>query len=160
MLSYLDKLTDDNFVFILDYITDSIENKIELLNKKMRKLKVKLNPLSITNYEYCKLKFICIDYDNVNYCLNNYLFNTLMTYPKIIFIYIYQNENLIFISKELKNPTYLDILIEANKAVVITEDYDNRFLEDLREVINKNSIRYENIKFKKNVTYYEFVLSC
>ena len=83
-----------------------------------------------------------------------------MTYPKIIFIYIYQNENLIFISKELKNPTYLDILIEANKAVVITEDYDNRFLEDLREVINKNSIRYENIKFKKNVKYYEFVLSC
>ena len=83
-----------------------------------------------------------------------------MSYPKIIFIYIYQNENLIFISKELKNPTYLDILIEANKAVVITEDYDNIFLEDLREVINKNSIRYENIKFKKNVKYYEFVLSC
>jgi len=83
-----------------------------------------------------------------------------MSYPKIIFIYIYQNENIIFISKELKNPTYLDILIEANKAVVITEDSDNRFLEDLREVINKNSIRYENIKFKKNVKYYEFVLSC
>jgi hypothetical protein len=83
-----------------------------------------------------------------------------MSYPKIIFIYIYQNENIIFISKELKNPTYLDILIEANKAVVITENYDNRFLEDLREVINKKSIRYENIKFKKNVKYYEFVLSC
>ena len=160
MSSYLDKLTDDNFVFILEYIADSIENKIDLLNEKMRKLKVKINPLSITNYEYCKRKIICIDYDNVSYCLNNYLFNTLNTYPKIIFIYIYQNENLIFISKELKNPTYLDILIEANKAVVITEDYDNRYLEDLREVINKNAIRYENIKFKKKVKYYEFVLSC
>jgi len=159
MLSYLDKLTDDNFVFILEYIADSIENKIDLLNEKMRKLKVKLNPLSITNYEYCKQNFICIHYDNVSYCLNNYLFNTMGAY-KIIFIYIYQNENLIFISKELKNPTYLDILIEANKAVVITEDYDNRYLEDLREVINKKSIRYENIKFKKNIKYYEFVLSC
>jgi len=159
MSSHLDKLTDDNFVFILEYIADSIENKIDLLNEKMRKLKVKLNPLNITNYEYCKQNFICIHYDNVSYCLNNYLFNTLGAY-KIIFIYIYQNENLIFISKELKNPTYLDILIEANKAVVITEDYDNRYLEDLREVINKKSIRYENIKFKKNIKYYEFVLSC
>ena len=102
MLSYLDKLTDDNFVFILEYITDSIENKIELLNKKMRKLKVKLNPLSITNYEYCKLKFICIDYDNVNYCLNNYLFNTLMSYPKIIFIIFIKTKTLYSLARNLK----------------------------------------------------------
>tara|TARA_B110000444_G_scaffold109449_1_gene103319 strand:+ start:3225 stop:3707 length:483 start_codon:yes stop_codon:yes gene_type:complete len=160
MASYLDKLTDDNFVYILEYITNCIENKIEIIDEKLRKLNVKINPLIITNYEYCKRKFICIDYDNVSYCLNNYLFNTLGTYHNIIFIYIYQNENLLFISKELKNPTYLDILIEANKAVVITDDYDNRYLDDLREVVNKNLIRYENIKFKKDVKYYEFVLSC
>jgi hypothetical protein len=69
MSSYLDKLTDDNFVFILEYIADSIENKIDLLNEKMRKRKVKINPLSITNYEYCKRKFICIDSK-----INNYFF--------------------------------------------------------------------------------------
>ena len=163
MNTYLDLLTDDNMEIILNYITDGIDNKIKLLNKKINKLKRKLKPLSISYYEDEEIKMTCIDYEWCDFSMQDtYLFSNFDEDTEIILISTHDDffggENgRTYISKKLYKPTYLDILIEANKSIKITGDYHHRFLEGLNP-ISKHYLLDVGIRPKRNVKYFEFML--
>jgi hypothetical protein len=172
-MSYLDLLKDDNMEMIFKYATDDLEQTILKLSKNINKLKLRLRPLSI-NY-YSEEDYIDIRYDNVVYSMDNYLFNTfqdeedlsaiqfLSAKPCIVIIkyfneYFSNGDGMTFISNKLKSPTYLDILIEANKAVLITDDYHHVFLEGIARISNEKLLNYFNIRPNKYINYYEFIM--
>ena len=97
--------------------------------------------------------------------MNKYLFNNLNKKSdyNVIFINIYNEffsdgTGETFISLPLHNPTYLDILIEANKSIIITKNYVHTSLKGLYYIPNNNLLHYVGIKPKKNIKYYEFIL--
>lgn len=171
-MSYLELLKDDNMELILKYVTDDLEATILKLSKKINKLNVKLRPLSI--YYYGEDDYTDIRYDNVVYSMDNYLFNNFydedscvkqcLSKKSGIVIIKYFNEyfsngiGMTFISNKLKSPTYLDILIEANKAVLVTDDYHHVFLEGIAKINNEKLFNYFNIQPNKYISYYEFIM--
>ena len=168
MKNYLDIITDDNMLYILELITDDIEYSIYLLEIKINKLKIKLQPLQIIYYGedggYKHEYYTQISYNYVNYCMGKYLFKNIESNSNIVLINIYNDffgsiGGYTFISKKIYNPTYLDILIEANKSIIITGDYHHTFLEGLKIIQNNEIINYIGINPKKNINYYEFILS-
>ena len=62
----------------------------------------------------------------------------------MIFFFEHENGNT-FISKRLKNSTYYDILVEANKSVIITGYYHHTFLEGLNCILNDKLFEYAGI---------------
>lgn len=163
--NYLDLLTDDNFELILDVATNSIEANIEKINRKIKTLKAKLNKLRIDYYYYNNLKYTNISYIYVNYCMDNYLYNNFQKKENVVFVNIYDENNSYninigktFISKPMKNPTYLDILIEANKSIIITDDYEHIFLEGFSELSRYELERLIGIKPNRNTKYYELIM--
>ena len=165
MANYLDILTYDNMEYILELIIYNIEISIDLVNNKINKLKHKLKPLQIKYYHEYDIynSYTNIRYDYVNYCMCKYLFKSIEKDSYIILINKYDGffcsiEGKTFISKKIYNPTYLDILIEANKSVIITGDYHHIFLEGLKKIQNNEIINYIGINPKKNINYYEFIL--
>tara|TARA_B100000795_G_scaffold171437_1_gene129225 strand:- start:2160 stop:2702 length:543 start_codon:yes stop_codon:yes gene_type:complete len=164
MENYLDILTYDNIEYILELITYNIEITINLVNNKINKLNNKLKPLQIKYYDEYDIynNYTNIKYDYVNYCICKYLFKSIEKYSYIILINKYDDffgsiEGKTFISKKMYNPTYLDILIEANKSVIITGDYHRTFLEGLKKIKNNEIKNYIGINPEKNINYYEFV---
>ena len=161
-INYLDLLTDDLIEKILDILTKDYDNQISLLDDKIKTIKKLLEPLSsyydkVEDYNY-------INYDNIYYSINKRLFERVYS-DNIILINKYDKlfsvENAVgddYISKTLHNPTYLDILAEANKSVVYTGDYHHIFLEGINKIDNKNVYKYVGITPKDNYKYYEFIL--
>jgi len=167
MKNYLDIITDDNMLYILELITDDIEYSIYLLEIKINKLKIKLQPLQIIYYgedgEYKHEYYTQISYNYVNYCMGKYLFKNIESNSNIVLINIYNDffgsiGGYTFISKKLYNPTYLDILIEANKSVIITGDYHNTFLGGVELIPNNKIFRYFGFYPKKYIKYFELIL--
>ena len=162
---YIDILTDDIFEKILNIRCDVIDNEINLLNKKLKSLKIKLNPLLIEHLDENDEDYesLCIVYDIVGYGMPNYLFSNINDDNYIIIISLYDSffgeengEN--YISKKLFKPTYFDILIESLKAVNKTKDFNHTFLEGLNPIFNNNIFQYAGIRPKQNINYYEFMM--
>ena len=127
---------------ILNISEKDIENKIILTENKIKKVQDILAPLVINNNN--------ILYENVYYCMQNYLFSNL--YENIILIndpYIYGSGE-IYTSKVLKNPTYYDILKEASNSVKETDDYCHIYMKKLEKINNYNK--------QTNINYYEIIL--
>ena len=127
---------------ILNISEKDIENKIILTENKIKKVQDILAPLVINNNN--------ILYENVYYCMQNYLFSNL--YENIILIndpYIYGSGE-IYTSKVLKNPTYYDILKEASKSVKETDDYCHIYMKKLEKINNYDK--------QTNINYYEIIL--
>jgi len=158
-MNYLDLLNDDLVEKILDNITDDIDTEIKILNRKINKINKDLKYLIIDSY---KGKII-IHYVNVSYCINKYLFSKFKTNKDIILINVFgeffgEEDGSTYISDRLKNPSYYDILIEANKSVIITGDYHHTYLEGLNYIPNNNLFEYSGIRPNRNIEYYEFIL--
>lgn len=162
VMNYLDLLTDDLIEKILETSTEDYDNQISLLDDKTKIIKKLLEPLS---YYYDEEEnYNCISYDNIYYSIKNKLFERVND-DNMIIINKYDNffsvENAVgddYISRTLHNPTYLDILIEANKSVVYTADYHHIFLEGINKIENENVYEYFGIIPKYNYNYYEFIL--
>ena len=69
-----------------------------------------------------------------------------------------EEDGITFISNRMVKPSYYDILIEANKSIVITGDYHHTFLEGLNHIPNNNLLEYSGIRPNRNIDYYEFIL--
>ena len=161
-LNYMDLLTDDLIEKILDIPTEDYENQISLLDDKIKTIKELLEPLSSYYDEEEDYNFI--SYDNIYYSIENKLFERVYD-DNMIIINKYDDffsvENAVgddYISRELHNPTYLDILAEANKSVVYTADYHHIFLEGINKIDNEDVYEYFGIIPKDNYNYYEFML--
>lgn len=161
-LNYLDLLTDDLIEKILDITTEDYDNQISLLDDKIKTIKNLLEPLSSYYDEEEDYNFI--SYDNIYYSIENKLFERVYD-DNMIIINKYDDffsvENAVgddYISRTLHNPTYLDILAEANKSVVYTGDYHHIFLEGINKIDNENVFEYFGIIPKDNYNYYEFML--
>jgi hypothetical protein len=151
---------------IIDNITLELESCITILEKKIKLMYSKLSPLSITYMDnsyrpdnYVKYN---ISYGKIHYCMDDYLFDNFKGNIKLVSIY----EDILsdlpgetFVSKTLVNPTYLDILIEANKSLVITGTNTCSYLEGIYP-IDKNYLKRQNIKISKNIIYYELMIGC
>ena len=116
--NYLDVLPHDLFDKIINYNMQDIEKQIDMLEKKINNLENKLKPLNIIKYN----KFTEITYDKVFYFMKENLFSNIK--EDIVLLNVYNDlfghyYDSTFISKVLHNPTYLDILIEANKSDMI-----------------------------------------
>ena len=158
-MNYLDLLNDDLVEKILDNITDDIDTEIKILNRKINKINKDLKYLIIDPY---KGKII-IHYVYISYCINEYLFSKFETNKDIIIInkysdYFGEEDGSTYISDRLKRPSYYDILIEANKSVIITGDYHHTYLEGLNYIPNNNLFEYSGIRPNRNIEYYEFIL--
>jgi len=158
-MNYFDLLTDDLIDKILDNVVDDIDKQISLLNKKINKLKKHLKYLIIETFEGS----ISINYLNVSYCIEEYLFSNFEINKDIILINVYseffgEENGVTFMSDRIKNPTYYDILVEANKSVIVTGDYHHTFLEGLNHIPNNKLLEYSGITPNRNVEYYEFIL--
>ena len=95
--------------------------------------------------------------------MNNFLFNNIK--KNIVVIndgYHFDNnwDNApLYISKVLKNPTYFEILVETNKSIAITCDYDQNVLFGLKKIKDINLKQWYGINkpFKK-ISYYNLVM--
>lgn len=158
-MNYFEILTDDLIVKIFDNVADDIDKQIKILNRKINKLNKDLKYLIIEPFEGT----ITINYVYVSYCMGEYLFSKFETNKDIILINVYndffgEEDGNTFISNRIKSPTYYDILVEANKSVIITGDYHHTYLEGLNHIPNNKLLEYSGIRPNRNVEYYEFVL--
>jgi len=139
-MSYLDLLTDDLTLKILDTTTNILENEISKLEQKIEKLNKKIEPLSITK----ELDFnsnipeIIISYDCVDYAMDKYLFDRVFNFDGMFVFNLEYDEfwdeigdGKAYYGDILINPTYFDVLVEINKAINTTKDFHHRFLEDV-----------------------------
>lgn len=162
-MNNLDLLISDLLEMILDKSTDYIDNEINILKKKMNLLKTKLKPLSIN---YSNDKYQDIQYDNIFYCITEYLFSNFKDENEIILINVYNDmfggENgITYISEIMYKPTYIDILIEVNKSFIITCEKYHIFFDGLYNIPHERLLyilNYEGIEPKNGVKYYEILL--
>ena len=175
-MNYLDLLTEDLIEKILNTITDDIDNKITILHKKYNKLNEILKYLNIEKCDYDDENFDIgyirngdyhireyphhIRYDNIVYSIRKYLFSNFESKKDIVLFNLYdediaEDDGDTFISHIIKNPTYFDILIEANKSVIIREDYSHIWLEGLNHIPNSKIFEYLGIRPNENINYYE-----
>lgn len=164
-MNYLDLLSDDLMEKIVEYITYDYEFDLNKLKKKVNKLKNKIRPLEIykSYLDEKNPKYLSIDYDYVGYGIEEYLFSNFEIKGNIVLInkcnysYSYYGSN--FISKKLNNPTYFEILIEANKSIKKTGDYHHTLFEGLNELFHTKLYEYIGILPNNNIRYFEICLS-
>jgi len=166
MIDFLN-LDDDIINLIINIRIDTLISEIYDLYKKIRKLEVLLEPLSIDKdlHSYKNMwsdyNLYIISYDNAYYCMTNFLYNQLN--EKIILINNFNIDNggvfsVYSESKILINPTYFEILVEFNKSLkVYHEDIYNIYLEGLEKIDKHKLNKFYRIRCKKDVTYYKFV---
>tara|TARA_Y100000389_G_scaffold169134_1_gene175174 strand:+ start:1209 stop:1709 length:501 start_codon:yes stop_codon:yes gene_type:complete len=158
---------DDIIEMILDIRCNQLYDEINDIYIKVKKLEAMLRPLcidkadEINKYNWSNDEIYLISYDRVYYCMFKYLFNIIK--GKIVLINLYNvdfgdNLGVDYISNILVDPTYLDILIEFNKSVIITGDVINFIYLEGLEKLNNSDLK--NIKKKKHITYYRFITSC
>ena len=164
-MNYLDLLNDDLMEKVIGYVTESVENDLTKTTTNVNKLKNKLKHLKIDRsyLDDENRQYLSIDYDNVIYAMDEYLFDNFNLESDIIFVsplseYFGDVNGSSYIGKKMKNPTYLDVVIEANKAIKMTGDYDHNFLEGINEIKPDKLFDYIGIKPKKNIRYFEHML--
>jgi hypothetical protein len=156
-MNYLDILNDDLTNKILDIVADLYEKDIEKANNKLLKVNKLVEGLNIDIYSAIK-KFHYINYSNISYCMDKYLYskypleNVIIIYMLKLIVYYNVQENthtpIILRSEKLQSPLYLDILREINKIyekqTEIFGYYDNcRFLENIIPVKESEYEYYE-----------------
>ena len=160
-MNNLNILSNDLIDMILDISTDDIDNKISLLEYKIKKSKDLLEPLYYDSEEFEEEGEILrpIKYEYILCCFNN-LFDRRIYEDNIIFVNkkVYQGEGNDYISKKYNNPSYFDILVEANKSVKQTGEYRYSYLREVFKINNENVFEYIGIVPKNNYNYYDFVL--
>lgn len=135
-------LNIDTQEYLFDIIENIIEKDIIKIENIIDKINNKLKLLSIDDNQ--------IKYNEAYFCIDKFLFQNI--YENMILInnpYIFGNQE-IYKSKILKNPTYFDILVEASKSIIETDNYCHIYMKGLKKIKNKD-----------NVNYYEIILhSC
>ena len=159
-MNFLDLLTDDLIEKILDISTDDYDKQLNILDSKIKIIKNKLEPLS--SYYDDEENYTFITYDNIYYSIENNLFERVYG-NNIVFINRYNDFFSVengedYISDVYNNPSYFDILVEANKSVIHTGDYHHTFLEGINQIENNKVYNYIGIKPEENYKYYEFML--
>ena len=173
-MNYLDLLTEDLIEKILNNITDDIDNKITILHKKYNQLNEILKYLNIEKDDIIRCESFdngvyyilenphphFIRYDNIVYSIPKYLFSNFKSKKDIVLFNLYdediaEEDGGTFISDILTNPTYFDILIEANLSVKVREDYSHIWLEGLNHIPNTKIFEYLGIIPDENINYYE-----
>ena len=169
-MNYLDLLNYDLMNKILEYITDDYEIELKVINKKVTKLNNKLKNLRINKSYWIEPylddenpEILSIDYEYVNYSMNEFLFDNFDVKGKLIFInhlseFFGSPYGSVYKSRIIINPTYLDIMILANRAIKQTGDYHHTFLEGLNEILPSKIYEYIGLRPIKNVRYFEFML--
>jgi hypothetical protein len=163
-MNYLDILNEDILNKIFENVADLYEKDIEKTKNKLSKVNSLVEGLHIdvgSDYDedYYINYYNYINYNNISYCIDNYLYsrypldNVVIIYiPRLIINYNAQTDTitpLILQSEKIESPIYLDILREINsiyeKQTEIFGYYDSlTVLENLREV-KKNEYEYYNI---------------
>jgi len=157
IINYLDILHEDLLNKIFDFLLDLYEKDIEKTNNKLLKVKKLVQGLYINVDLYDEVYYI--NYNNISYCMNNYLYsrypleNVIIIYRLKLIVNYNPEENthtpIILYCDLLKKPIYLDILREINKIyekrTTIFGYYDNhRILENVKRV-KKREYKYYNI---------------
>ena len=162
-MNYLDLLTDDLMEKILNNITTDYENNLYILNKKINRLENKLQQLIIhKSYLYDKNQEY-ISYGYITYSIDEYLFKNFKVKGDIVLIYTWNDKyccytGSTYISEKLSNPTYFEIIVEANKSKLRTLNKHHTFLNGLNEIFPDKVYDYVGILPKKNIRYFEFII--
>jgi hypothetical protein len=170
-MNYLDILDDDLLNKIFDILTDLYESDILIANNKLLKVKNLVSGLTIdADPEYYSVNYI--NYYNIFYCINNYLYSkypldNIIIINRLKLIVNYNAENnihtpIILQSKLLKKPLYLDILREIYNIYMeqtkIFGYYDNKRILNNIIPIKKSEYNYYNINKNNNMNYISFTL--
>jgi len=175
-MNYFDILNEDLLDKIFEILSDLYEKDIEKTKNKLLKVNSLVEGLHIDidfNYDndYYLNYYSYINYNNISYCINNYLYsrypldNIVIIYiPRLIINYNAQTDTitpLILQSKKIESPIYLDILREINKIyerqTEILGYYDNRkFLENIIQ-IKENEYEYYKITKSPDINYITFI---
>lgn len=155
-------LTTDLIEKILDISLEDYDTEISLLEYKIKTIEDLLKPLQY--YYDDDEDFTIISYDNISYSLEYNLFDRFYENNMILinkYNEFFSVENAVgddYFSKVLNNPTYFDILVEANKSVIHTGDYHHIFLEGIHKIDNANVNIHYGIEPINNYNYYEIML--
>jgi hypothetical protein len=170
-MNYLDILDDDLLNKIFDILTDLYESDILIANNKLLKVKIFVSGLTIdADPKYYYVNYI--NYYNIFYCINNYLYSkypldNIIIINRLKLIVNYNAENnihtpIILQSKLLKKPLYLDILREIYNIYMeqtkIFGYYDNKRILNNIIPIKKSEYNYYNINKNNNMNYISFTL--
>ena len=159
MKNYLDLLTDDLLVMIMNYLLDLYESDICRVQNKLHAVKCKVDGLEINYFAY--LDYYNVVYKNCFYSINNYLYSA-FRYNHIVLVKDYNAyyDNSVnasgknYMSRHLNNPILLDILICCNDAICITGDYYHNFLEGFEYIDDKELQNKYNINEKSKYIYF------
>ena len=148
IMNYLDILDTDLLNNIFNMVANSIEKDIEKIKNKLYKVKNLVEGLIIdvdSEEEYEDSYIYYINYYNISYCMDKYLYsqyplnNIIIVYRlKLVVCYITGNP-IILQSNLLKKPLYLDLLREIHKLYMMQTEilgyYDDRkYLENIRPI--------------------------
>lgn len=176
LTNYLDIINYDILNKILGIVSDLYEKDIEKANNKLQKVNSLVEGLHIdvgSHYDkdYYMIYYNYINYYNISYCINEYLYsryplnNVVIIYtPRLIINYNAQTDTvtpLILQSKKIESPIYLDILREINKIyerqTEILGYYDNRRILENVIPIKKNEYEHYKITPSPDINYITFL---
>tara|TARA_B100000795_G_scaffold171437_1_gene129220 strand:+ start:344 stop:844 length:501 start_codon:yes stop_codon:yes gene_type:complete len=163
-MNYLDLLTDDLIEKILELVENDYKKDLNKLIKNVNKLKNKLRLLYIDKYYLDEdHEYIYISYGYITYCIDEYLFKNFKVKGDIVLIYSWNDKYCFYtgstyISEKLSNPTYFEIIVEANKSKLRTLDKHHTFLNGLTEIFPDKVYDYVGIVPEKNIRYFEFII--
>jgi hypothetical protein len=175
-MNYLDILNEDILNKIFEKVADLHENDIEKMKNKLLKVNSLVEGLHIdvgSDYDedYYINYYNYINYNNISYCIDNYLYsrypldNVVIIYiPRLIINYNAQTDTitpLILQSKKIESPIYLDILREINKIyerqTEILGYYDNRRILENIIPVKESEYDYYKITPSPDINYITFL---
>ena len=175
-MNYLDILNEDILNKIFEIVADLYEKDIEKTKNKLRKVNSLVEGLHIdvgSDYDedYYINYYNYINYNNISYCMDNYLYsrypldNVVIIYiPRLIINYNAQTDTitpLILQSEKIESPIYLDILREINKIyerqTEILGYYDNRRILENIILVKESEYDYYKITPSPDINYITFL---
>lgn len=147
-MNYLDILDSELLNNIFNIVANSLEKDIEQTKNKLYKVKnlVKGLIIDVDTDEYYEDSYIYyINYYNISYCIDKYLYskyplnNIIIVHRLKLIVWYNTNNPIILQSNLLKKPLYLDLLREIHKLYMkqteILGYYDDRkYLENIRPI--------------------------
>lgn len=143
-MACINDLNSDLLNIIFGYVCEDIEQALKKLEKRIKKLRLLIKPLTIDSF--------IIYYNNAYYNIYKYLFDRID--EDIVLINDGGSAFPIYHSSVLKKPTYFEILVETNKSLVITGDFVHNVLYGLIKISSRTLNKYYGIKFVKGISYY------
>jgi len=147
-MACINDLNSDLLNIIFGYVCEDIEQALKKLEKRIKKLRLLIKPLTINSY----INSYIIYYNNAYYNIYKYLFDRID--EDIVLINDGGSAFPIYHSSVLKKPTYFEILVETNKSIVITGDFVHNVLYGLIKISSRTLNKYYGIKFVKGISYY------